>query len=380
MNMQSDHQPFLIFILVLMAGCSASQKPLNIGSTATKDNQVQEKISATQELVEQGRNYLNGINGYRKDEMKAFTLLNQAANAGDAEGQYWLGWQYLKGLGVQPNKAKAFELFLLSANKGNDIDSQWILGQMYHYGDGITKDKGQAINWLQKAAEQNHVEAQIMLAKVYHDEDKNYPLALKWISKAAYQNNAEAQYDLGLMYALGQGVPQSYGNAFDWYQKAAAQGNKEAQTNLAHMYLEGIFVEKNLDKGAELLFAAAKQGQVNAQNRLAIVYLEGSFLPKDLNKALYWAKQVKEQDGNHYALDRVNEELKKTMKGDSALTKTAKTSHENRRRKLVSRQLPNSVTTAFTITKSRPLLVGADRFAQKRNSSLEKLPNTGLDE
>jgi TPR repeat protein len=42
--------------------------------------------------------------------------------------------------------------------------------------------------------------------------------------RLADQGLAAAQYGLGLMYYLGQGVPQDYAEAIGWFRKAADQG------------------------------------------------------------------------------------------------------------------------------------------------------------
>ncbi|MDP4855337.1 MAG: SEL1-like repeat protein, partial [Schleiferiaceae bacterium] len=41
----------------------------------------------------------------------------------------------------------------------------------------------------------------------------------------ADQGYAQAQYNLGIMYANGQGVPKSDKEAVKWYRKAAEQGD-----------------------------------------------------------------------------------------------------------------------------------------------------------
>ena len=46
--------------------------------------------------------------------------------------------------------------------------------------------------------------------------------------KAAEQGNANAQYNLGVMYANGDGVTKDAVKAVEWYQKAAAQGYADA--------------------------------------------------------------------------------------------------------------------------------------------------------
>ncbi len=50
----------------------------------------------------------------------------------------------------------------------------------------------------------------------------------KWLRKAAEQGHADSQYILGLMYALGKGMPDDYVEAYVWWNLAAAQGHERA--------------------------------------------------------------------------------------------------------------------------------------------------------
>ena len=54
--------------------------------------------------------------------------------------------------------------------------------------------------------------------------------AVKWYRHAAEQGDADAQFNLGKMYAEGQGVPQADTEALKWYRRAADQGNADAQS------------------------------------------------------------------------------------------------------------------------------------------------------
>jgi TPR repeat protein len=51
--------------------------------------------------------------------------------------------------------------------------------------------------------------------------------------------NAKAQSNLGIAYAFGKGVLKNDKQAVYWYQKAAEQGLAEAQYNLGAMYANG---------------------------------------------------------------------------------------------------------------------------------------------
>lgn len=61
--------------------------------------------------------------------------------------------------------------------------------------------------------------------------------AAEWFLKAAEQGLARAQYNLGVMYANGTGVAQSYEKAVEWYQKAAEQGFEDAMVALNSLNL-----------------------------------------------------------------------------------------------------------------------------------------------
>ena len=53
--------------------------------------------------------------------------------------------------------------------------------------------------------------------------------------RSAEQGDVTAQFDLGLMYATGEGVPQDSVEAVAWYRKAAEQESAAAQNNLGLM-------------------------------------------------------------------------------------------------------------------------------------------------
>mgnify|MGYP001557592173 CR=1 FL=1 len=61
---------------------------------------------------------------------------------------------------------------------------------------------------------------------------QDYPRAIEWYSKAANQNHPLAQFNLGIMYANGQGVKQNHQEAEIWFGKSARLGDAGAQHRL----------------------------------------------------------------------------------------------------------------------------------------------------
>ena len=82
------------------------------------------------------------------------------------------------------------------------------------------------------------VAASIQEAEFAYDRG-DYTQAARLFRPLAEQGIASAQFNLGMMYARGQGVPQDYQAALKWYRRAAEQGNASAQNNLGLMYERG---------------------------------------------------------------------------------------------------------------------------------------------
>ena len=58
-------------------------------------------------------------------------------------------------------------------------------------------------------------------------------------SKPVEPGDPEAQYNLGVLYANGNGVEQDYLEAAKWYRLSADQGCERAQVNLEGLYKNG---------------------------------------------------------------------------------------------------------------------------------------------
>jgi hypothetical protein len=100
---------------------------------------------------------------------------------------------------------------------------------------------------------------------------QDYATAFALMRPLADQGVAKAQYDLGFMYAEGQGVAQDYAEAARWYRLAADQGHVTAQFNLGVMYAEGRGVAQDYVQAHMWFYLAAAQGDATAfKNRNSI--------------------------------------------------------------------------------------------------------------
>jgi TPR repeat protein len=125
--------------------------------------------------------------------------------------------------------------------------------------------------------------------------DKDDKEAARWFRHAADKGNAGAQYQLGLMYAKGQGVAKDDKEAVAWYRKAADQGHEMARKNLAAMPVIRKETDKTEKEVIDKLRAAAERGEAAAQYHLGIGYLYGRGVKKNDKEAARWLRKAAEQ-------------------------------------------------------------------------------------
>ncbi len=116
----------------------------------------------------------------------------------------------------------------------------------------------------------------------------DYAMALEEWLPLAEQGDTKAQYNLAIIYAKGQGVPQDYTEAAKWVRLAAEQGDANAQYNLGVMYAEGQGVIQDYTEAAKWYRLAAERGDANAQQNLGVMYAEGKGVIQDHVQAHLW--------------------------------------------------------------------------------------------
>jgi TPR repeat protein len=131
--------------------------------------------------------------------------------------------------------------------EAGDPKAQTGLGVMYYTGEAISKDAAgnilsndpaTAAAWFHRAAAQGYAPAQFNLGLMYANGEgvpKDPAKAVELFQKSADQGNVDAQNNLGVMYYAGEGLPRDEAKAKEWFKKAAAQGNADAQANLDAM-------------------------------------------------------------------------------------------------------------------------------------------------
>ena len=196
--------------------------------------------------------YSNGY-GVEQDYKKAFDLMNETARKGNGEAQYGMGNMYYSGKSVSQDYAKAYEWYLAAVASYEQCDRRcgprtfdyphescpfWCSDVFYKLGvikaDGLgtSQDYNNAFEYISKAANRGHRDAQALLAEMYakgHGVSQNSAMAFYWYKQAAEQGDATAMYKLGVMSFEGEGIPVDPSASYVWLQDAVKAGNKDAE-------------------------------------------------------------------------------------------------------------------------------------------------------
>lgn len=132
----------------------------------------------------------------------------------------------------------------------------------------------------------------------------------------AEAGDAEAQISLGLLFDLGQGVPQDPATAYTWYRRAAEAGLSPAQFNVAVMLDSGVVGPRNAVEAAAWYAKAAVQGHHRAQYNLAQLYSSGDGVPRSIARAKAWYR-VAAEGGLTAAADKLAEIERDARSGTS---------------------------------------------------------------
>ena len=134
-----------------------------------------------------GLAHMDGI-GVDQDYVKAAEDFNAAAQRGNQEARNSLAYLYMNGLGVPQDETKAFGLFKNAANSGN-VNAQYQTGICYQFGTGCKPDWKKAADFLTRAAEQGDVEAMERLGYLFYEGSEDLPAddrkSFEWFLQAA---------------------------------------------------------------------------------------------------------------------------------------------------------------------------------------------------
>ncbi len=173
--------------------------------------------------------FQDGWSSYVKKDFKtAHKLWLPLAEEGNARAQFFMGYMYDLGFGVQEEDQEAVKWYRLAAEQG-DSRAQFFMGFMFDFGSGVKEDDQEAVKWYRLAAKQGYAQA---IKMIYSLAEKGVPRALRILKTDAENGIAGAQNQLGMMYESGYGVQEDDNEAVKWYRLAAEKGYTQANTSI----------------------------------------------------------------------------------------------------------------------------------------------------
>lgn len=272
----------------------------------------------------------------------------QAAQNGEPNGYFLLGFFYYQGEGVTQNFTEAIKWFKKAANNGLS-NSYGFLGACYitqknyveainwfkkaiNNGDCCYADLGacylqlgkftEAIPWLKKGIDDKKPEYYVSLGQCYYFL-QNYTEAIPWLKKAADKGITDSYFTLGLSFyflknyteaiiwfekAANNGVSQAYAylgqtyyeqqnysEAYKWIKKAADAKDPYSYGVLGIMYYQGIGTAIDLKEAYRIAKIGAEYENSEAMALLAQMYGEGKGVPKSVIDSFEWQKKAAEK-------------------------------------------------------------------------------------
>lgn len=194
---------------------------------------------------EAGRCYLRGI-GVEADKEKAFAYFKQAADRGWLGGLYNVGAMYNHGEGVAQNLDEALRYYKMAADKGDDIAQFWAakLSQEVAAKAGQKGTSTEAAHYFKLAAVQGHRYSAFKVAEynLVHDKEGNsrdVDEGLRYLYFALRHGEPCAQTLLANCLLYGRGMKQDNAEALRLLWEAAEQGSSMAYQLLAHLHRFG---------------------------------------------------------------------------------------------------------------------------------------------
>ncbi len=188
---------------------------------------------------------LHSGEGALENELEALRWLRASAEQGHSTAQYTLGralmedaWERQRdrvlfdargtpahGACVpEPDLNQAIRWFRLAAEQRHPL-AQFSLGFVHYYGVNCARvDDVEAMRLFRSAADLGHHSARIFAGDGPTRSDGERFGSPSWALREARLGDADAQHMLGLMYALGEGMPENDVHAFAWANVAAASG------------------------------------------------------------------------------------------------------------------------------------------------------------
>jgi uncharacterized protein len=227
----------------------------------------------------------------------------------------------------QPHTPSDISQLRVKADSG-DPDAENDLGVRYRMGEGVEKDKEEAVRWYRKAAKHGSAAAMFNLGAAYYNgdgvgvddvvscawfllaEEAGHPGADEAVRRATSESASRpivAAEKVGEMYEKGEELSKNAGNALKWYRRAADSGSPQASLNAAALLANAPNpTQENLEEARKRCEDAAKSDYGPAAFCMATIYKRGLGVAQDAAESAKWLIRAA-NDGHPKAMLQLGE-------------------------------------------------------------------------
>lgn len=186
-------------------------------------------------------------NAYESQDVdNATKLLVEWAKTGNSRAQYNLASNYERGIGVEADPVRAFQLMEKAALGG--YPKAFInLSAYYYSGVGTSVNMEKALAWRTKSAEEGNIESiQILVYSFYLgtglSEKVDKARSIEWIKQGVQLNDNFSIYCMGMFYYFGLNeFKQDYDKAKSYWITLGDESPTLFIDNLVEGFLNGTF-------------------------------------------------------------------------------------------------------------------------------------------
>lgn len=231
------------------------------------DNYMQKQSSYKIHNIKQTKKQkIEQINSSENDTKREETISSEETSNDEINKKFDLAIRYYRGIDVEQDYKKAYELFSELAEKYDVQYAKSYIGAMYFWGEYVERDDEKAYNIFSELAEKyDNVDAKLYLADMYRLGNyvkQDYEKAFKIYEKVLENYDFDSvKFYMATMYYYGQYVEQNYEKAYNIFSELVKKSNDnvDAYYFIGKMYYYGQYVEQDENKANEIFNELAEK-------------------------------------------------------------------------------------------------------------------------
>lgn len=257
-----------------------------------------------------------------EDKQRGLDMIQEAAQAQDADGLYLLGVCQFEGLGVPKDPTSALASWEAAAAQSHIMAMMKLASSHAVETQAGRGDPALALHWCRQAAEAGSLRALSLIGDYYvmdeatwlkeaqgyyYDSDpdrdparnpayvpRDAAQAIPWYRRAAEYGHGEAERKLGHAYRHGHGAPKVDAMALEWYLLASSHDDGAGWCEYGLMLQEGIGTPAAADLAAKAFFEASERDDGEGAYHYSTCLRTGTGVPLDGPKALAQLQKASE--------------------------------------------------------------------------------------